>query len=270
MQPAQRRPHDFSLAGIRDILSAAAATHAIVPFRDLDRATPGKPFLILRHDVDHSLELALELAREEAGLGIQSSYFILVGTVCYNILAPDSRSAIKEIAEMGHEVGLHYDPINYPGDVKAQQTQFRHHMNILSYLSGQDVRSASAHNPVNAGVLDIGSLVSYHTYDSRFTQAMPYVSDSNQAWRQWHPLDLIAQGRSFHLLLHPLWWLLDGLDWEAKLREIERRSRASYAAFIEEEIQRQRGSLLSRAKLDGAFQQQQDSTPAPKACSTTR
>ncbi|MBI4338634.1 MAG: hypothetical protein HY680_01630 [Chloroflexi bacterium] len=257
MQSATARPNDFSLAGIKDILSTAASTHAIVPFRDLERAEPGKPVLILRHDVDHSLELALELARMEAAQGFLATYFILVGTAAYNVLAPDSRRVIRELKALGHEVGLHYDPSNYEGVPEEQKAEFRLHLALLASQSGGPVWSASAHNPVNSGVLDVGALVKYHAYDRRFTEDMVYVSDSNQAWRQWHPLDLIEQGVSFHLLLHPVWWVLPGDDWEGKLREVERRANEGYSAFMESEIQRQRRSIQDRARLDGAFHRQQ-------------
>jgi hypothetical protein len=242
------------MAGFRDILSAAQASYTIVPFREVENVPRGKPYLILRHDVDHSLELALAMAREEEKLGVRASYFVLVTAGSYNVLAPDSQRTVRAIADMGHEVGLHYaisDYLEREGDGLAC---FKQDMEIVGRITGQPALSASAHDAVNAGLLNVGSLARFHAYDPQFTQTIPYVSDSNQAWRQWHPLDLIQELRSFQLLLHPLWWVLDGRDWEQKLRIVESQANARYAAFIESEIQRQRTSLLNREKLDGAFQ----------------
>ncbi|MBI2170535.1 MAG: hypothetical protein HYU30_00715 [Chloroflexi bacterium] len=54
MTPAPLRPNDFTMAGFKDIVLAAKASHVIVPFRDVENVTQGKPYLILRHDVDRS------------------------------------------------------------------------------------------------------------------------------------------------------------------------------------------------------------------------
>lgn len=59
----------------------------------------------LRHDVDHNLDLALEMSYWEKERGIRSTYFLLHSTVYWN----DSRFIEKclQIQDFGHEVGLH-------------------------------------------------------------------------------------------------------------------------------------------------------------------
>ncbi|MBI2170536.1 MAG: hypothetical protein HYU30_00720 [Chloroflexi bacterium] len=161
---------------------------------------------------------------------------------------------------MGHEVGLHYATSDYLGREGDGLACFKQDMEIVGRITGQPALSASAHDAVNAGLLNIGPLVKFHAYDPQFTQTIPYVSDSNQAWRQWHPLDLIQEHRSFQVLLHPLWWVLEGRDWEQKLQTIESQANARYSAFIESEIERQRRSIQNRAQLDGAFQHRQEDT----------
>jgi len=65
--------------------------------------------VILRHDVDYSLEKALELARFEKSIGIQSTYFLLLSSDLYNIASKKSLNYINEIIGLGHEIGLHFD-----------------------------------------------------------------------------------------------------------------------------------------------------------------
>ena len=61
--------------------------------------------IALRHDVDHNLDLALEMSYWEKERGIRSSYFLLHSAVYWN----DSRFVEKclQIQDFGHEVGLH-------------------------------------------------------------------------------------------------------------------------------------------------------------------
>lgn len=59
----------------------------------------------LRHDIDHSLDLALEMGYWEKECGIRSTYFLLHSAEYWN----DSRFIEKclQIQDFGHEVGLH-------------------------------------------------------------------------------------------------------------------------------------------------------------------
>ena len=59
--------------------------------------------IILRHDVDRLPENALVMARIEKELGIKSTYFFRTIKSVFN---PD---IIGEIADMGHEIGYHYE-----------------------------------------------------------------------------------------------------------------------------------------------------------------
>ena len=61
--------------------------------------------LALRHDVDHNLDLALEMSYWEKERGISSSYFLLHSADYWN----DSQFIEKclQIQDFGHEVGLH-------------------------------------------------------------------------------------------------------------------------------------------------------------------
>jgi hypothetical protein len=64
----------------------------------------------LRHDVDHDLDLALEMAHFERERGFSSTYFILPGT---NYWRTDTRLIDKclQLQDYGHEVGLHVNSL---------------------------------------------------------------------------------------------------------------------------------------------------------------
>ncbi|NBI63098.1 hypothetical protein D3Z38_08510 [Clostridiales bacterium] len=68
---------------------------------------------ILRHDVDISIDKALELATLEHQENVKSTYFFLLNTDFYNIAAKGSIENIWRIHDMGHEIGLHFDETKY-------------------------------------------------------------------------------------------------------------------------------------------------------------
>ena len=244
---------DFTLKGFRAIILAALPHYSVIPFRDVDLVATDKPFIIMRHDVDHSLHQALILAREEHRLGVAASYMVLVGTPFYNVLTTDSKSILREIASLGHEVGLHYEWRVYPGDEAEQCRHFRQDIGLLEQIVGRPVVSASCHDPSGPTPANMRTHIKYDAYFPEFFSAIHYLSDSNHSWRQWHPLELINQRKSFQLLLHPLWWTVEGDGWEEKLRQVETEAQRHLCLVFAETIQYQRESIMRRAKRDQSF-----------------
>ncbi|HOZ14485.1 MAG TPA: hypothetical protein PK784_06825 [Tenuifilaceae bacterium] len=67
---------------------------------------PVSNVVILRHDVDLKAKNSLETAKIENSLGIVGSYYFRVIPQSYNL------EIIKQIAELGHEVGYHYETMD--------------------------------------------------------------------------------------------------------------------------------------------------------------
>ena len=57
--------------------------------------------VILRHDIDFSLEKALDIAKLENQLGVFSTFFILLSTDFYNINSIKSLEILKNIIRLG-------------------------------------------------------------------------------------------------------------------------------------------------------------------------
>lgn len=72
--------------------------------------------VILRHDVDMSLEAALRMAMLEREMDIHSTYFILISSDVYNAFSKRSVEYIHKIKGAGHDIGLHFDEKKYEGD----------------------------------------------------------------------------------------------------------------------------------------------------------
>ncbi|TGC11608.1 hypothetical protein CUN85_01435 [Methanolobus halotolerans] len=65
--------------------------------------SPVDKCIILRHDVDRAVDRNLAMARLEAKYGIRSTYYF---RHVRDVFIP---GAIQEVAELGHEVGFHYE-----------------------------------------------------------------------------------------------------------------------------------------------------------------
>ena len=68
-----------------------------------------KKVVILRHDVDKLPNNALRMANLENRLGIEASYYFRNVKESYN------EDIIKQIADMGHEIGYHYENLSLCG-----------------------------------------------------------------------------------------------------------------------------------------------------------
>lgn len=85
-----------------------------------------KNVIILRHDVDRNPNNALKMAKIEASLGIESTYYF---RILPDIFIVD---IIKEIASLGHEIGYHYETMDTSkGDVDKAFNEFKKNLTIF-------------------------------------------------------------------------------------------------------------------------------------------
>ena len=81
---------------------------------------PEDKVVILRHDLDRMPANALAIAKIENEAGIKSSYYFRIVKESYD------EKIIKKIAEMGHEIGYHYENLaTCGGDLRFAIDDFR-------------------------------------------------------------------------------------------------------------------------------------------------
>jgi len=179
----------FDLTHYGELLAAAKSGGYRFAFFDRE---PAAGDLLLRHDVDLSLDAALALADLEAEAGAQATYFLMTRSVFYNLASHEGERALARLRELGHRVGLH---AVYP---KLD-------------LDERFDRVVAWHNPdpdFMREPLDGAVNVMQHPY----FDPDHYRSDSNQHWRSGCPHEDLAAG-SFEwlqLLTHPEIWAYPG------------------------------------------------------------
>jgi hypothetical protein len=198
---------DFTAAGYAALLAAFQARG--YETRGYDNAEPARRHLVLRHDLDMSLEAALPIAAIEAEAGVRATYFVLLRTEMYNIQSPASARALAAIAGQRHEIGLHFDAALYADDDRALEAAAEAECAVLEQILGRPVAAISFHRPAPRLRGRAGRLAGRrHAYEPRFFSEMGYCSDSRGAWHHGGPLDhpAVAAGRALQLLIHPIWW----------------------------------------------------------------
>ncbi len=179
----------FDLAHYGDLLEAAKRGGYRYAFFDRE-PQPGDFFL--RHDVDLSLEAAVEMAELEATVDARATYFLMTESVFYNLASPVGRRTIERLRELGHRVGLH---AVYPNAARDDRFDA-----VVAW-----------HNPepdyMRAAVDDATNVMQEPWFDPEH-----YRSDSNQAWRHGCPHGELARAEFdwLQLLTHPEIWVYPG------------------------------------------------------------
>jgi hypothetical protein len=200
---------DFSLGHYRDLLRSAQAGG--YRFAGFDRA-PERGDLILRHDVDLSLQAALTVAELEAEEGVWSTWFLMTRSVFYNLASTEGEAAIARLRALGHRVG-HHAVWPYVDLDERFDAVIAWHNPDPEYM----------HDPVVDAV---------NVMEAPFFEPGHYRSDSNQHWRRGCPHELLARGELdwLQLLTHPEIWAFAG---ETMRKTMESMLDADRAARLE-------------------------------------
>jgi hypothetical protein len=209
----------FTLQGYRDLVTHLRHEgYSVVGYETIEA---DKRHLILRHDVDFCLKSALELARAENALGLAAVYFVQMRSEFYNPLTKTSQESLRKLRELGHEIGLHFDPRD--GVTKnALEDLIASDAAGLSEASQGRVDAVSFHRPPQehlAGDERLGGL--WNAYAGRFIRDVGYCSDSRGGWRHGDPLshNAVRSGRALQLLTHPIWWTGEAGSPELRLQQ---------------------------------------------------
>lgn len=193
-----------------------------VTLRDFNQRSDTPGLCGLRHDVDHDLDLALEMAHKEHQLGIKASYFILPSAPYWQA---DKQLLDKclQLQDYGHEVGLHVNSMadwvsGVTDDITAsltQQLNFLRHAGIdLTGIAAHGDKLCYEHNLSNYWCFEELRPESPYTVENGRTAEGPHEADL--APRLQYPVDHLARrpdGSTF-----PLWSVSMqslGLDYHA-------------------------------------------------------
>lgn len=209
---------DFSVdAFVRLIGDFREAGYSFCSFGDFDPTR----CVVLRHDVDFSLADAAQMAAIERDLNVSATYFILLTSIFYSPISPQTKAHVDAILASGGRLGLHFDPSIYD-DYEAG---FESERRIFEETFGEKLEMVSLHRPRDFLDDNNRRLPGVrHTYEDEFFKELKYFADSGGSFAYGHPLDSdeFQQGKSLHINLHPIWWMREGTGPSDKMRSWER------------------------------------------------
>lgn len=175
--------------------------------------------MILRHDVDLDVEPAYVFSRRLEEVGVRSTFLFLTTCETYNVSSTRNRRMIRQMAESGFEIGLHFDPV--ADDSTDETSLVRRALSEKSQLEdvcGTAVASMSLHNPGISGLeFRVDSLV--NAYDPRIFGPDIYASDSRMREVDIPEFAARNKGRTSQLLLHPMQYSHAGEPYPAPMIE---------------------------------------------------
>jgi hypothetical protein len=179
----------FDLHHYGELLAAAKAGEYRWAFFDRE---PEAGDLLLRHDIDLSLDAALTVAELEAEAGARATYFLMTRSVFYNLASHEGERAIARLRELGHRVGLH---AVYP------------HLDLDERFDPV----VAWHNP-DPEFMNEPLDGAVNVMQAPYFDPDHYRSDSNQHWRSGCPHEELAAGgfEWLQLLTHPEIWAYPG------------------------------------------------------------
>ena len=180
----------FDLEHYAELVTAAqAGGYRFAHFED----TPMEGTVILRHDVDLSLDAALRMAEIEHSRGAAATYFLMPASVFYNLDSSEGVAALARLRELGHHVGLHAVYPSAPPDDRFDPVVAWHNPDP-EYMR----------TPLPDGRINV--------METPWFDPATYRSDSNQHWRSGCPHEDLRAGAFpwLHLLTHPEIWAYPG------------------------------------------------------------
>ncbi|MDI6023760.1 GCN5 family acetyltransferase [Leucobacter sp. UT-8R-CII-1-4] len=207
--------YDYSLKSYSDTLVRYREDgYAVTGFGQY-LAEPTAKHLILRHDIDNSIEQAHRVAKIDAEADCTSTFFMRVHARGYNLLSLPSLLILREIESMGHEVQLHLEGgfCEWLGDDNFYWAERQRE--VFEAAVGRPLGGFSSHEPARMGGIEFANEllsrwqedVKYHAYEERFMMPnMKYLSDSSGRWREGHFGMWVGKEPLMQVLTHPFWW----------------------------------------------------------------
>ncbi len=240
----------FTHAEYLDLLTTVRESgRPAVSFRDIP-AVGG--YAILRHDIDFSLDSAVEMAHLDRRAGATSTFFILMTAPYYNPLSDAGVRAIREIASLGHECGLHYDCAGF--ELLSPQQRIKRVQSLagaLEDVTGAPIRAIAQHKPARSPVRQ--EFPSYrNAYADAYFKDIAYISDSRRMFRTPDVAEFLRQNARVQALFHPVWWRANPMTRSEIFEAVKREISSSAEAMLQLEERSINQSPANQSPAQGA------------------
>ncbi|PIE24138.1 MAG: hypothetical protein CSA62_04870 [Planctomycetota bacterium] len=229
---------------------AQALGYWLPKVRDVAFGIPDRKLFLIRHDVDITPWAALEMARFEKERGVETTYYYRLHAETYNLLDPDVLASMLEVHELGHEIGLHYEPGFFLDRGEDPLVGVRRDLRFFEELLGFETQTLAQHQPATGPVLAEISEKHGDAYQPALVREMPYFGDSGFHWREGCVIEKLGVYEQIHTLIHPHSWTRSGRPWQDVLRLHAEELGQRLGSWMEGYIQHVEEYLAERPRLD--------------------
>lgn len=180
----QYRFVDFTLGNYKKLMELALRNYTFSFYKE-DFLYPNKT-IILRHDIEFSVQNALLMAEFEKSLGIRATYFVQLHGDFYNALEKRTFEQLKKIESLEHQLALHFDAHFWNTQREDQLNQYLEidKSTFTKYFDSKP-EAFSFHNN-NAFTLscekdDYAGMI--NVYSKKYKSDYGYCADSTGYWR---------------------------------------------------------------------------------------
>lgn len=189
--------------------------YSVSSFEKFDGAN--RKTVILRHDVDYTLNGVPQLAEVENKLGISATYCFRVHAHEYNLFTPHVHQLVQCLRTFGHEIGLHIEATTVaraldkdPGqliEIEKRALELAAECPVITASEHRDISHVVHNTPYFHEIHNIHDFgFKNYSMEDRFFKDMKYLSDSNGVWREGDLIEHLGKHDRFQVLIHPDWW----------------------------------------------------------------
>lgn len=229
---------DFTEEHYRELVRIAKQHYRFVTFTDQHLEEKS---ILWRHDIDFSPHRGRQMAQIEAEEGVRATYFVLLHSEFYNALEREVVRIVREIAGLGHAIGLHFDAQFYDRQEELEPL-LRTERQVLERTFDVPIEAFSWHNPFRGDWIESAAADSMagmvNAYSRTIRDRFSYVSDSHGVWRfrRLHDVLDAADDHHLHVLTHPEWWVPDAMPPRARITRAINGRAARNEQFYDEAL----------------------------------
>lgn len=193
-------------------------------YMDYKEASEAESFIILRHDIEFSIDRARRMSLIENEEGISSTYFVQITSNAYNAFSQKNIRLLKDMIQDGHHIGLHYH-LGKNVTYNHIKNEISEQIKILSEFLEYDIDRFSMHRPTEESKyyeIQIEGIINAYSQeffthlekvDKDSKPQVKYIADSKHRWNYGYPdEDTIEKFPKIQLLVHPYSWDKLGRD----------------------------------------------------------
>ena len=164
-----------------------------------------KKGMIIRHDIDWSIDDAYNFFLQEKDCKINSTYYVRLSRDLYNVNSNKNKKILYQISKF-NEIGLHFDSSIYSKNKLL--IGFKNEIDQLSNIIGKKIYTFSDHVPSKHGIIKTPLNSVKSAYSKKIFNTETYISDSRYDYKKnLKKFAELSKYKLIYFLSHPEYYI---------------------------------------------------------------